>query len=60
MEVWVDGWISAELRPELCRYLVDYEGLSQSHSTFRSNPVLIKTAVGDTHSVFRAVYGVLN
>ena len=46
--------------PQCLQCLVDCEGLSQSHSSFRSNPVLLKTAVGDTHSVFRAVYSVLN
>ena len=50
-------------KPQLPQYLqcvVDCEGLSQSHSSFRSNPVPVKTAVGDTHSVLRAVYTVLN
>ena len=42
--------------PQCLQCLADCEGLSQSHSSFRSNPVPIKTAVGDTHSVFRAVY----
>ena len=42
--------------PQCLQCLVDCEGLSQSHFSFRSNPVPVKTAVGDTHSVFRAVY----
>jgi len=46
--------------PQCLQCLVDSEGLSQSHSSFRSNSVQVKTAVGDTHSVFRAVYIVLN
>ena len=46
--------------PQCLQCLVDCKGLSQSHSSFSSNPVPVKTAVGDTHSVFGAVYSVLN
>ena len=45
--------------PQCLQCLVDCEGLSQSNS-FMSNPVPVKTAVEDTHSVFRVVYSVLN
>ena len=45
--------------PQCLQCLVVCEGLSQSHSTIWSNLVPVKTAVGDTHSVFRAVYSVL-
>ena len=46
--------------PQCLQCLVDCEGLSQSHSSFSSNSVPVKTAVEDTHSVFRAVHTVLN
>ena len=42
--------------PQCLQCLVDCKRLSQSHASFKSNPVQVKTAVGDTHSVFRAVY----
>ena len=46
--------------PQCPQCLVDCKGLSQSHSSFMSNPVPVQAVVGDTHSVFRAVYSALN
>ena len=46
--------------PQCLQCLVNCEGLSQSHSSFMSNPIPVKTAVEDTHSLFRAVHTVLN
>ena len=46
--------------PQCLQCLVGCKGLPQSHSSFSSNPVPVKTAVGDTHSVFGAVYSGLN
>ena len=40
--------------PQCLQCLVDCKGLSQSHSSVRSNLVSVKTAVGDRQSVFRA------
>ena len=36
--------------PQCLQCLVDCEGLSQSHSSFSSNSVAVKTAVEDTRT----------
>ena len=36
--------------PQCVQCLIDCEGLSQSHSSFRPNPIPSKTAVGGTHT----------